>query len=200
MLGDSGVGKSSLIIRWTADTFSTDLVGTVGVNFKTRKVTVLEESIQVQVWDTAGQEQFHKITTSYYKGANGIMLVYDVSDKRSVDNVEYWVRNIKSHASDCVQVALIGNKVDLRLVDPTRCVETSHGLNFSAKFGVPYFETSAKDSTNVEEAFHTLITNILSSDGIDHRPATSVGVHSNPRRLIVEKDIKGKNKKDCIVS
>jgi small GTP-binding protein len=105
-------------------------VGTVGVNFKTRKITaggnqlgptflkllraLVGECIQVQVWDTAGQEQFHKITTSYYKGANGIMLVYDVSDKKSVENVEYWVKNIKAHASENVHVCLMGNKVDLR--------------------------------------------------------------------------------------
>jgi small GTP-binding protein len=156
MFGDSGVGKSSLIIRWTQDTFSTDLVGTVGVNFKTRKIQAggclfallrclsfrfmmcgelcccyAGEHVQVQVWDTAGQEQFHKITTSYYKGANGIMLVYDVSDRKSVENVEYWVKNIKSHASESVHVCLIGNKVDLRLAQPQQCCDASFGQNFA---------------------------------------------------------------------
>lgn len=114
MLGDSGVGKSSLMLRYTADTFSTDLMGTVGVNFKNKKVHINDESLLVQVWDTAGQEQFHRITSSYYKSAHGIMVVFDVSDKKSQENVEYWIKNIKSHASDTVHVVLIGNKVDLR--------------------------------------------------------------------------------------
>jgi small GTP-binding protein len=114
LLGDSGVGKSSLINRWTLDTFTPSLTSTIGVNFKSKKINYQGELMQVQVWDTAGQENFHKITTSYYKGAQGIMLVYDVSDQKSMDNVEYWIKNIKSHASDSVQVVLVGNKIDLR--------------------------------------------------------------------------------------
>jgi small GTP-binding protein len=164
LLGDSGVGKSSLILRWTADTFSPTLVGTVGVNFKSKKVVIKTEAIQVQVRDTAGQEQFHKITTSYYKGANGIMVVYDVSDKKSLDNVEYWVKNIKSHATDAVQVVIVGNKTDLRTADnKDNCFDADVGKEFSNKYGVPYFETSAKDSTNVDDAFVTLVKAILSS-------------------------------------
>lgn len=164
MLGDSGVGKSSLIIRWTQDTFSTDLVGTVGVNFKTKRVSVDGGDCQVQVWDTAGQEQFHKITTSYYKGVNGILLVYDVSDQRSLDNVSYWIKNIKSHATDSVQVALVGNKIDLRSVDPSRCIDVAKAHELIRKYGVPYFETSAKDATNVDKAFLTLVGNVVRAD------------------------------------
>ena len=170
MLGDSGVGKSSLILRWTLDTFAPSLTSTVGVNFKSRKVMVRDELVQVQVWDTAGQEQFHKITTSYYRGAQGIMLVYDVSDQKSLDNVEYWIKNIKSHASDTVQVALIGNKTDLR--DPSNhdpnstepppvCVDTERGQEIAQKFGIPFFETSAKESHNVDHAFMTLAEHIV---------------------------------------
>ncbi len=161
LLGDSGVGKSSLIMRWTLDTFSPSLVSTVGVNFKSKKVSLNGELIQVQVWDTAGQEQFHKITTSYYKGAQGIMLVYDVADQKSLENVEYWIKNIKSNASDSVQVVLIGNKIDLRQVDAQKkCVDTERGKEIAMKFGVPFFETSAKDSSHVDEAFMTLVNHI----------------------------------------
>ncbi len=214
MLGDSGVGKSSLIIRWTQDSFSTDLVGTVGVNFKTRRVVLGADTVQVQVWDTAGQEQFHKITTSYYKGANGIMLVYDVSDKKSVENVEYWVKKIRSNASDSVHVALIGNKVDLRAVCAEKCVDASHGQAFSSAFSVPYFETSAKDATNVEDAFHCLIEQIMASEGGgggttagggggggsggsgDHK----AGGGSQTKKF-VDKEGKGKNKGEkCLLS
>ncbi len=163
MLGDSGVGKSSLIMRWTLDSFSPSLQSTVGVNFKSRKVHVANELVQVQVWDTAGQEQFHKITTSYYKGAQGIMLVYDVTDRASLANIEYWIKNIKHHASDQVQVALIGNKTDLRSAntDPTKLFcETARGKEIAVKYGIPFFETSAKDSFNVEIAFLTLVEHI----------------------------------------
>lgn len=166
MLGDSGVGKSSLILRWTMDTFSPSLTSTVGVNFKSKKVTVANELTQVQVWDTAGQENFHKITTSYYKGAQGILLVYDVTDRKTLENVEYWIKNIKSHASDTVQIALIGNKTDVRVSEHhniTHCA-TERGEAVATKFGIPFFETSAKDSMNVDHAFLTLVRLIVESN------------------------------------
>lgn len=168
MLGDSGVGKSSLILRYTADSFNPSLVGTVGVNFKSRKEMIDGEAVQVQVWDTAGQEHFHKITTSYYKGANGIILVYDVSDKKSMDNVEYWVKNIKAHASETVHVALVGNKTDLRKEgNSDNCTDTETGKEFAQRYNVPYFETSAKDAINVNDAFKTLVANIIEADPTD---------------------------------
>ena len=114
LLGDSGVGKSSLILRWTEDRYLATLTGTVGVNFKSKKVNIDGEAVHIQVWDTAGQQQFHKITTSYYRGAHGIMVVYDVSDPESLANVEYWIKNIKTHATASVRVVLVGNKTDLR--------------------------------------------------------------------------------------
>lgn len=167
MLGDSGVGKSSLVLRWTQDTFAPSLTSTVGVNFKSKKVVLRGEAVQVQVWDTAGQEQFHKITTSFYKGAQGIMLVYDVTDPKSLENVAYWIKNIKAHASDSVQVALVGNKTDLRGApsgDPSkRAVEQEAGREIAASFGVPFFETSAKESTNVNDGFTTLVAHIMDS-------------------------------------
>jgi small GTP-binding protein len=167
MLGDSGVGKSSLINRWTSDTFTATLVGTVGVDFKAKKVQLGSEFMNIQVWDTAGQEQFHKITTSYYGGANGIMLVYDISDKSSFNNVEYWIRNIKQHASSNVHVALIGNKIDLRPTTTTsdkQAISYETGAALASKHSVPYFETSAKDATNVESAFLTMVANIVDSE------------------------------------
>lgn len=166
LLGDSGVGKSSLILRWTEDCFNPSLVGTVGVTFKTKRVNIGGDYISVQVWDTAGQEQFHKITTSYYRGVQGIMLIYDISDRKSLENVEYWVKNIKEHASDSVHVALIGNKVDLRAVPDmaSKCCDGQVGHDLAARFCVPYFETSAKDSNHVDTAFMTLTKNILSAE------------------------------------
>jgi small GTP-binding protein len=177
MLGDSGVGKTSLIMRWTADTFSANMVGTVGVNFKTKRVCIAEEYVQVQVWDTAGQEHFHKITTSYYRGANAILLVYDLSDPRTVANVQYWLTNIKAHASESVHVALIGNKSDLKAsgVEAAKTSSSSSssstattdepldGQHWADRIGVRHFETSAKDSTNVDDAFMTVVSSYLNS-------------------------------------
>eukprot|EP00601_Ochromonadales_sp_CCMP2298_P013298 CAMPEP_0173269620 /NCGR_PEP_ID=MMETSP1142-20121109/30976_1 /TAXON_ID=483371 /ORGANISM="non described non described, Strain CCMP2298" /LENGTH=471 /DNA_ID=CAMNT_0014205979 /DNA_START=162 /DNA_END=1577 /DNA_ORIENTATION=+ len=186
MLGDSGVGKSSLIMRWTMDTFSPSLTSTVGVNFKSRKVNVANETMQVQVWDTAGQEQFHKITTSYYKGAQGIMLVYDVTDRRSMENVHYWVKNIKSHASDTVQVALIGNKTDIRASggEAAEHCSTEKGQEIATKFGIPFFETSAKDSFNVAIGFLTLVEHIVeSSEGPRNSVAGPGSSTSSPNNI-----------------
>ena len=196
MLGDSGVGKSSLILRWTLDTFSPTLTSTVGVNFKSKKVVLKGgDVVNVQVWDTAGQEQFHKITTSYYKGAQGIMLVYDVTDQKSLDNVSYWIKKIKSHASDSVQVALIGNKVDLRIADgfTKRDVDTDRGRDIANVFGVPFFETSAKDATNVNNGFIKLVTQII--EGLNPGKGLNCSQHGSSlnvqgiteRRSIVEK-------------
>lgn len=165
MLGDSGVGKSSLINRWTMDTFSPTLVSTVGVDFKAKKVALDGENLNVQVWDTAGQEHFHKITQSYYKGANGIMLIFDVSDKLTLENVEYWVKNIKKHALDSVHVALVGNKTDLR-DGSDKCCDSDAGRNVALKFGVPYFETSAKEAVNVDEAFLTVLRCIVTGESL----------------------------------
>jgi small GTP-binding protein len=167
LLGDSAVGKSSLILRWTMDTFSANLTSTVGVNFKSRKVQCYGEWIQVQVWDTSGQENFHKITTSYYRGAQGIMLVYDVTEKKSLENVAYWIKNIKAHASESVQIVLVGNKIDLRdggsPLEGKSIVTTEMGRQVAQKFGVPFFETSAKVSNHVDDAFMTLVAAISQS-------------------------------------
>eukprot|EP00605_Chrysophyceae_sp_TOSAG23-4_P002289 GSChrysophyteH1.ASY1.ANO1.2535.1 assembled CDS len=167
ILGDSGVGKSSLVLRWTEDRYMATLVGTVGVNFKSKKVSINGETIHVQAWDTAGQQQFHKITTSYYRGSHGIMVVYDVSDPESLANVGYWIKNIKTHASENVRVVLVGNKTDLRrkeaeigenhdkMKNSTESIDsnTSLAATIADEFEVPYFETSALDSHGCDDAF-----------------------------------------------
>ena len=163
LLGDSGVGKSSLICRWTLDAFNPTLLGTVGVDFKAKKVCIDGENLQIQVWDTAGQEQFHKITTSYYKGANGIMLVYDVTDEKSAQEVSYWMKNIKTHATENVSVVMVANKVDLLSnVKETPILLT--GKNNAKKYDVQHFLTSAKDSSGVDDAFINLVRLILNSE------------------------------------
>lgn len=180
LLGNSGVGKSSLICRWTLDQFNASLLGTVGVDFKAKKVSIGSENYHIQVWDTAGQEQFHKITTSYYKGANGIMLVYDVTDLKSAEEVSYWMKNIKSHAADDVAVVMVGNKVDLLREGTGDSSILTTGKNSGKKYGVPHYMTSAKDSTGVDDAFLNLVKLIVNSDdsGPSYKPPG--GAHLPP--------------------
>jgi small GTP-binding protein len=186
LLGDSGVGKSSLILRWTMDTFNASLISTFGVNFKSKRVHVNGEAIQAQVWDTAGQEQFHKITTSYYRGANAIILVFDVSDGLTFNNVEYWMKSIKAHASDSVHVVLVGNKTDLRSSSSSTCITYDKGKEVADRFSVPYFETSAKDSMNVDLAFMTPVRTIIEAES----RASSLS-HDSEGKKLVEKTLKG---------
>jgi small GTP-binding protein len=195
VLGDSGVGKSCLITRWTADAFSANIVSTVGVNFKSKRVHLNNEYVQVQVWDTAGQEHFHKITTSYYRGANGIMLVYDVSDAKTMENAEYWIKNIKAHASESVRVALIGNKTDLRTAtgpDKVSCTDPKLATGYAEMFGVPYFETSAKESTNVDLAFMSMVEGIITHSPLNSSPKAppSPAIGMENRQTLTEKAVK----------
>jgi Ras-related protein Rab-1A len=158
----AGVGKSSIIQRYISDTFCPSLVSTLGVDLKTKRVHVDDKNIQVQVWDTAGQAAFHKITTSYYKGSNAILLVYDISDRNTFTNIEYWVKSIREKATKDVQVALIGNKSDLRQLAGTDCVTQLEGQKAADKYKVTYVETSAMTSgTEVDEAFDKIVHKVL---------------------------------------
>ncbi|RHY05768.1 hypothetical protein DYB34_002418 [Aphanomyces astaci] len=125
LLGDSGVGKTSLMRVFSGDEFSESMLATAGVDFKVRSLTLEDEyDVALQIWDTAGQERFHRITSTYYKGANGIILVYDVGDKRGFDNVGYWMKNIQEHSpSNMPAMLLVGNKIDLA----TRVIVTEMG-------------------------------------------------------------------------
>ncbi|CBN76228.1 Rab8E, RAB family GTPase [Ectocarpus siliculosus] len=162
MLGDSGVGKSSLMDRFMEDYFSITKVQTLGVDFKLKTIVLNDEEVDLQVWDTAGQQKFHKITQAYYRGSHGIVLVYDMSDPKTLDNTAYWMRSIRDTAgSNRVQICLVGNKVDLReevglegqQQDLAGMVETSTGRKVAEEFGAEYFECSAKTGCMVEEAF-----------------------------------------------
>ena len=165
MLGDSGVGKTSLVYRWTQDDFNPCLVGTVGVDFKCKKVEIGGEVIQVQVWDTAGQEQFHRITQTYYRGAHAIMLVYDVSEPKTLQSVEYWMKNINSHASNTVQTILVGNKTDLRDECEASCLNIDKDASRSST-ATPINDVSSPSKLNPDKLIQSSNHIFLStSDG-----------------------------------
>uniref|UniRef100_A0A8B9PW21 RAB1A, member RAS oncogene family n=1 Tax=Apteryx owenii TaxID=8824 RepID=A0A8B9PW21_APTOW len=176
LIGDSGVGKSCLLLRFADDTYTESYISTIGVDFKIRTIELDGKTIKLQIWDTAGQERFRTITSSYYRGAHGIIVVYDVTDqeeeeeeesllvetdvgflRESFNNVKQWLQEIDRYASENVNKLLVGNKCDLttkKVVDYTTAKE------FADSLGIPFLETSAKNATNVEQSFMTMAAEI----------------------------------------
>ena len=153
LIGDSGVGKSSLLIRFADDIFNETFISTIGVDFKIRTITVEGKVVKLQIWDTAGQERFRTLTTAYYRSANGIIMVYDVTEKKTYENLEQWLKEVGKFAVEGVEKLLVGNKCDLV---GQRQVNYEVARSFAEKLQISFIETSAKDSTNVERVFHTL--------------------------------------------
>jgi len=157
LIGDSGVGKSCLLPRFSEDSFAPSFITTIGIDYKIRTIELDGKKIKLQIWDTAGQERFRTITTAYYRSAMGVLLVYDVTDDKSFANIKNWIRNIEQHASENINKVLIGNKCDL--VDK-RIIDTARGKSLADEFKIPFYETSAKNSTNVDEAFISLARDV----------------------------------------
>ncbi|XP_041994450.1 ras-related protein RIC2-like [Salvia splendens] len=157
LIGDSGVGKSNLLSRFTRNEFSLESKSTIGVEFATRSLTVDGKVIKAQIWDTAGQERYRAITSAYYRGAVGALLVYDVTRHSTFESVERWLRELRDHTDPNIVVMLIGNKCDLRHLV---AVSTDDGTSFAEKESLYFMETSALDATNVENAFTEVLTQI----------------------------------------
>lgn len=157
LIGDSGVGKTSILFKFSEDTFSPAFISTIGIDFKIRTIEVDGKKIKLQVWDTAGQERFRTITTAYYRGAMGIMLVYDVSNLKSFENISNWIRNIEMHATQDVELMILGNKCDIA---DKRQVSKEKGEQLALQHNIKFMETSAKATINIEEAFTTLARDI----------------------------------------
>ena len=153
LLGNSNVGKSSLFLRFVDDIWNDTFVPTIGVDFKIKTFDIDEKKIKMQIWDTAGQERFKNIIASYYRGAHGILLIYDVTDKDSFKNLNNWLIEIEKNASKNVLKVLIGNKSDL---EDKRVITYNQGKDFADTYGLKFIETSAKKNLNVNEAFETL--------------------------------------------
>jgi Ras-related protein Rab-1A len=157
LIGDSGVGKSCLLLRFADDTYTESYISTIGVDFKIRTIELESKTIKLQIWDTAGQERFRTITSSYYRGAHGIIIVYDVTEQDTFNNVKQWLQEIERYASESVQKLLVGNKCDLTA---KKAVDFAVAKEYADSIGVPFLETSAKNATNVEQAFMTMAAEI----------------------------------------
>ncbi|CAN6483521.1 unnamed protein product [Victoria cruziana] len=157
LVGDSGVGKSNILSRFTRNEFSLDSKSTIGVEFATRTIQVDGKVIKAQIWDTAGQERYRAITSAYYRGAVGALLVYDITKPSTFENVGRWLKELREHADANIVIMLIGNKSDLHHL---RAVSTEDGQNYSQKEVLSFLETSALDATNVDKAFQTILSEI----------------------------------------
>lgn len=180
LIGDSGVGKSCLLLRFADDTYTESYISTIGVDFKIRTIELDGKTIKLQIWDTAGQERFRTITSSYYRGAHGIIVVYDITDQESFNNVKQWLQEIDRYACENVNKLLVGNKCDLT---PKRAVEMNTAKEYASQLGIPFLETSAKNSTNVEQAFLTMAGEIKSRmgpTGAAGGPGGRVNITSTP--------------------
>lgn len=180
LIGDSGVGKTCLLFRFSDETFNTTFISTIGIDFKIKTVELQGKKIKLQIWDTAGQERFHTITTSYYRGAMGIILVYDITSLRTFDNISKWLRCIEEHANADVEKMILGNKCDM---DDRRQVAKEKGEEIGVQHHIPFMETSAKNNINVDTAFMQLATAILNKspnkEVTSAKPGVEIGNSNN---------------------
>jgi Ras-related protein Rab-1A len=160
LIGDSGVGKSCLLLRFADDNFTDSYISTIGVDFRFRTITIEKKTVKLQIWDTAGQERFRTITSAYYRGADGIIMVYDVTNQDSFEHVEEWLSEVDRYANENTAKLLIGNKADL--LDQKQVSEET-ARRFAEKLNIPFLETSAKTSTNVDAAFLTMAKELIKS-------------------------------------
>ncbi|GAW00261.1 ras family-domain-containing protein [Lentinula raphanica] len=188
LIGDSGVGKSNLLSRFTRNEFNLESKSTIGVEFATRSINVDGKTVKAQIWDTAGQERYRAITSAYYRGAVGALLVYDIAKHATYVNVTRWLKELRDHADSNIVIMLVGNKSDLKHL---RAVPTEEAKAFSSENGLSFIETSALDASNVESAFQTILTDIYrivsskslessTKDVVDPGPSISVGPSVDP--------------------
>lgn len=175
LIGDSGVGKTCILCRFSDDSFNSSFISTIGIDFKMKTIDFNGKKIKLQIWDTAGQERFYTITSTYYRGAMGIMLVYDVTDGKSFDSIAKWLRNIDENANEDVVKMIVGNKCDM---EDKRIVPTERGQEVASHHGIPFFETSAKTNVNITPAFYDMTRRILEKQP-EKKPEASVNFQTN---------------------
>ncbi|CAN6458331.1 unnamed protein product [Victoria cruziana] len=204
LIGDSGVGKSNLLSRFTRNEFCLESKSTIGVEFATRTLQVEGRTVKAQIWDTAGQERYRAITSAYYRGALGALLVYDVTKPTTFENVGRWLKELRDHADSNIVIMLIGNKTDLKHL---RAVATEDAHTFSEKEGLSFLETSALEATNVEKAFQTILSEIyriiskktISSDEPGASTSPAAGIKEG-KTIVVAANQEPATKKACCSS
>lgn len=161
MIGDAGVGKSSMLLRFTDDSFDEHIQSTIGVDFKVKHLDVAGKRIKLTIWDTAGQERFRTLTSSYYRGAQGVVMVYDVTRRDSFENLEQWLKEVKLYSpnnGEGVVKLLVGNKIDL---DSERKVPREEAEAWARSQGMLFLEASAKTRTGIKQCFMEVVQKIV---------------------------------------
>eukprot|EP00118_Oscarella_pearsei_P018652 m.192040 g.192040 ORF g.192040 m.192040 type:complete len:205 (+) comp39461_c0_seq24:38-652(+) len=178
-IGDSGTGKSSLIVRFSDDAFDPDMPATIGVDFKTKVLTIHGNSVKLAIWDTAGQERFRTLTPSYYRGAHGVILVYDCTSRESFSNLSVWLSEIDTYSTrKNIIKMLVGNKID----KADRCVTRAEGERFARKHAMLFIEASAKTCDGVQTAFDELVEKIIETPGLwEKSGAKGVSLTESPQ-------------------
>ena len=159
IIGDSSVGKMSMLLNYTDNYFPESHLATIGVEYKVKQITTDKYNIALQIWDTAGQERFRSITKSFFRNTNGIIFVYDITNRKSFQNVKEWIKDSEAHDS-VFEKLLVGNKIDL---EEKRAVKTDELKEYGIKKNMNTIETSAKDRINIDEAFKQIVDLILSN-------------------------------------
>uniref|UniRef100_A0A0N5A7S6 Ras-related protein Rab-11B n=1 Tax=Syphacia muris TaxID=451379 RepID=A0A0N5A7S6_9BILA len=199
LIGDSGVGKSNLLSRFTRNEFNLESKSTIGVEFATRSIQVEGKTVKAQIWDTAGQERYRAITSAYYRGAVGALLVYDIAKHVTYEDVERWLKELRDHADQNIVIMLVGNKSDLRHL---RAVPTDEAKAYAEKNQLSFIETSALDSTNVETAFTNILTEIYRSVSVKHVGGDSRNPMSpgGSNGIVISPTTEPQTKKQCCSS
>ncbi len=173
VLGESKVGKTSLIKRYTKDQFGGVYLTTVGMDFQDKIIEIEDKKVRLQIWDTAGQERFRNVTKSYFQSSQGLVLVYDITDRESFEKLNFWVDNIKNNAPENAKFILVGNKCDLA---NERKVSYEEGENYAKNLNIKFFEASARDGTNVNELFFYLANEIYQDNKLKGNNNSNNGV------------------------
>ena len=191
LIGDFGVGKSCVILRYVEGDFPGNIMSSIGVDFKTKQIEIEDRLIKLQIWDTAGHEKFRTITTSYYKSAQAIIILYDITQKTSFDHIKNWITEIDKFGKQGVLKVIVGNKSDL---ESNRKISKKDAENLALKYGVKLWEVSAKDNTNIEDMFIDTIRTLLERNLkiIGDNPGQSIGPN-----ILLNGGVKSKKKKKC---
>jgi small GTP-binding protein len=195
LIGDSGVGKTNLLSRFTRDQFNPQSKSTIGVEFATKTMQIDGKTVKAQIWDTAGQERYRAITSAYYRGAVGAMLLYDITTSLTFTSLGRWLHELRETADATITLMLVGNKVDLQ---DSRAVSPEEGVAFSRAENLLFIETSARDATNVHEAFAVLVGEIIKK--LSKKHLTPSGLAAPPavptQRVAIDVTAKDRRKKE----
>jgi Ras-related protein Rab-8A len=185
MIGDSSVGKTSILNKYVTNKFTDEFTTTIGIDFHIKRIAVNNKIVKLQLWDTAGQERFRSVTIGYFRGAQGALVVYDITNRESFKNIKKWMEDIDKNCYNGIIIFLVGNKID---EIQNRKVSTEEGEELGKKYNINYFECSAKTGKNIEELYFNIAT-IISKKIIEEQNL------SKPVPIVIQSEVKKQDRK-----